>query len=245
VSEEAQTSDAGSTPELRTGLADIDRKLRALQDELAAAGSGGAAAPLPAVTPHPPSPPPAPPRTPAGDAARTAEDLALAIIARAEEQASRIVDDAHERVVALNRQAEQLMALRDGLRRSARELLDTYASALAQIEHDTAPVLPAAPAAPLPEQPRGVTGAFTIAAEPFAQVADLAAFTQALERVPGATSVTVQGFDGRRAEIGATFSEPVALVRELHRVMPFAVEVTEERPDGLSLRLDAGPAASQ
>lgn len=235
-------SDAGQdAPGLRTGLADIDRKLRALQEELAAADSGDAAAAgLPASTPVPP-PPPAPAPSPPAEASRTAEDLALAIISRAEEQASRIVDEAHERVVALNRQAEQLMALRDDLRQSARELLDRYTSALAQIEQDTAgPAWSSAPARP--EPPRGVTGAFAIVAEPFAQVAELAAFSQALERIRGAQHITIHSFDGRRAEIGVTFSVPVALVRELHRVIPFAIEVTAERPDGLDLRLGSGPA---
>lgn len=238
-------SDAGQeAPGLRTGLADIDRKLRALQEELAAADSGDAAPPAPpAAAAHPaPSPPPvpAPASSPPAEASRTAEDLALAIIGRAEEQARRIVDEAHERVVALNRQAEQLMTLRDDLRQSARELLDRYSSALAQIEQDTAgPAWSSAPARP--EPPRGITGAFTIVAEPFAQVAELAAFSQALERIRGAQDITIHSFDGRRAEIGITFSVPVALVRELHRVIPFAIEVTAERPDGLDLRLGAAP----
>jgi len=178
------------------------------------------------------------------EASRTAEDLALAIIGRAEEQASRIVDEAHERVVALNRQAEQLMALRDGLRHSARELLDRYSAALEQIEHDTAgPSWSTAPARP--EPPRGVTGSFTITAEPFEQVAELAAFAQALERIRGAEGITIQSFDGSRAAIGVTFSVPVALVRELQRVIPFAIEVIEERAGALELRLGAGPSPAQ
>ncbi|MGI8580357.1 MAG: hypothetical protein ACR2K9_07410 [Solirubrobacteraceae bacterium] len=246
MTEEAQTTDMGQDgPALRTGLADIDRKLRALQEELAAADSGDAATlpGPPAPTPPPPSPPApsAPAPSPPAEASPPAEDLALAIIGRAEEQASRIVGEAHERVVALSRQAEQLMALRDGLRQSARELLERYASALAQIEQDTAgPAWP--PVHARPEPPRGVTGPFTIVAEPFAQVAELAAFAQALERIRGAQGITIHSFDGRRAEIGVTFSVPVALVRELHRVIPFAIEVNEERADSLDLRLGAGPA---
>jgi hypothetical protein len=258
VTEEAQTTDAGhEAPGLRTGLADIDRKLRALQEELAAADPGddpdvaSAADPIvpPATAPIvppavPPAPPPVPPPAPVAESSRTAEDLALAIIGRAEEQASRIIDDAHERVVALNRQAEQLMALRDGLRESARELLDRYSAALEQIEGGSAG--PSwRPAAARGEQARSVTGPFTISAEPFAQVADLAAFTQALERIRGAGDITIHGFDGRRADIGVSFSVPVALVRELHRVSPFAVEVTAERADQVELRLDSGPARSQ
>lgn len=245
MTEEGQTSDAGQeSTVLRTGLADIDRKLRALQEELAAADSGDPAAAEPPAAAAPPATAPAPTPSPPAEASRTAEDLALAIIGRAEEQASRIVDEAHDRVVALNRQAEQLMALRDDLRQSARELLDRYSTALTEIEQDTAgPAWAAAP--PRVEPPPGVTGAYTISAEPFAQVAELAAFAQALERIRGAQGITIHSFDGRRAEIGVTFSVPVALVRELHRVIPFAVEVTEERADGLDLRLGAGPASSQ
>lgn len=250
VTEEAQTTDTGQeAPGLRTGLADIDRKLRALQEELAAADSGDAsplAAPPEAADPPalPPLPAAAPPPAPVAEASRTAEDLALAIIGRAEEQASRIVDEAHERVVALNRQAEQLMALRDGLRRSARELLDRYAAALEQIESDASGPSWSSTAA-APEPPRGVTGPFTITAEPFQQVADLAAFTQALERIRGAGGITIHGFDGHRADIGVTFSVPVSLVRELRRVSPFRIEVTAERADGLELRLDPGALPAQ
>jgi hypothetical protein len=252
VTDEAQTTDAGQdAPELRTGLADIDRKLRALQEELAAADADlpeleDLAPAQPRPLPTPPTPPAAarPPPPPAARADRTAEDLALAIIGRAEEQASRIVDEAHERVVALNRQAEQLMALRDGLRQSARELLDRYSAALEQIEKDTAgPTWAPSPARG--EQPRGVTGPFTITAEPFAQVADLAAFTQALERIRGAGGITIHGFDGHRADIGVTFSVPVSLVRELHRVIPFDFEVAEQGADALVLRLESAPPRAQ
>jgi hypothetical protein len=128
------------------------------------------------------------------------------------------------------------MALRDGLRHSARELLDRYSAALAQIETD---------AASRKEPPQGVSGAFTIVGAPFEQVADLAAFTQALERIRGAGGITIHGFDGHRAEIGVTFSVPVALVRELHRVSPFPLEVTAERPDRLELRLEPGTSRAQ
>ncbi len=117
-------------PSLSAGLADLDRRLRALQDELAAAEA-------PAPSPSPsgsaePAPPPA-----ASDPAapeRLAEELAVAIIARADAQAERIVEAAHERVRFLSRQAEELLELQESLRRSARELIDAYAEALARLE---------------------------------------------------------------------------------------------------------------
>ncbi len=105
-------------PSLSAGLADLDRRLRALQEELAAAEA--------------PPPPPAEPDPAAPE--RLAEELAMAIIARAEAQAERIVEAAHERVRSMTRQAEELLRLQEGLRRSARELLDTYAEALARLE---------------------------------------------------------------------------------------------------------------
>lgn len=105
-------------PSLSAGLADLDRRLRALQEELAAAEA--------------PPPPPAEPDPAAPE--RLAEELAVAIIARAEAQAERIVEAAHERVRSMTRQAEELLRLQEGLRRSARELLDTYAEALARLE---------------------------------------------------------------------------------------------------------------
>ena len=105
-------------PSLSAGLADLDRRLRALQEELAAAE---------APPPPPTEPDPAAPE-------RLAEELAVAIIARADAQAERIVEAAHERVRSLSRQAEELVELQESLRRSARELIDAYAEALARLE---------------------------------------------------------------------------------------------------------------
>jgi len=128
VSSPVSRDDPPGAPSLSAGLADLDRRLRALQEELAAAE---------APAPSPPTGPEPGPRPVASDPAapeRLAEELAVAIIARAEAQAQRIVKAAHERVRSMNRQAEELLELREGLRRSARELIDTYEEALARLE---------------------------------------------------------------------------------------------------------------
>ncbi len=114
-------------PSLSSELAELDRRLRALQEELAAAERprASAAAPLAARRES---------RTDLAAPERLAEELAVAIIARAEEHAERIVAAAHERVRAINQQAEELLGLQESLRRSARELLQTHAEALARLE---------------------------------------------------------------------------------------------------------------
>jgi hypothetical protein len=225
-------------PDLRTGLADIDRRLRALQDELASADA----------PPAPDLPREADPPREVSD--RAAEDLALAIIARAEEQAGRIVEAAHDRVVALNTQAVELMHLRDALRRSARELLAEFDTALRRLESsfgDARPPAPAlqasdgAPASAPPAAPATGTqvGVVSLTVEPFADVGDLASFTAALQQLPGAEQVTVDSFDGRRAAIALQLGEPVELERELHRVIPLAMEIGLEEEGAISIMLDS------
>jgi hypothetical protein len=225
-------------PNLRTGLADIDRRLRALQDELGAADA-----------PPEPTREPAAPAAPAREPDRTAEDLALAIIARAEAQASRIVESAHARVVALNTQAAELMHLRDALRRSARELIAEYDSALRRLEAGFGELPDTEPAAPPPavEPERAAStqvGVVSVSVEPFADVGDLASFTGALQRLPGSEEVTVDSFDGRRAAIVLQLAEPLVLERELYRVIPFAMEITDEGPGAISIVLDSGRHAT-
>jgi hypothetical protein len=230
-------------PNLRTGLADIDRRLRALQDELASAD-----APAEALGP----PAPAPPREPAA-VDRTAEDLALAIIARAEAQAGQIVDAAHDRVVALNTQAAELMHLRDSLRRSARELIAEYDAALRRLDAGFGEPPAPGPAAPPPaaDHTAGAAaatstqvGVVSVSVEAFADVGDLASFTGALQRLPGAEEVTVDSFDGRRAAIVLRLAEPLVLERELYRVIPFAMEITDEGPGAVSIVLDSARHAT-
>jgi hypothetical protein len=246
-----------SEPDLRTGLADIDRRLRALQEELSGVDAPPRQPPPPR-DPEPDRPVREPPRhtsAPAPPRDRTAEDLALAIIARAEQQASDIVSAAHDRVVALNRQAQELMELRDGLRRSARELLRDYDAALTRLEGGESLEAPAAmtreaetPPQPQPPEepaPRPYSGSVTLAAGAFADVADLATFAEAVGRVPGAREVTVDRFDGRHADLAIQLDSEIALATELQRVVPFAIEVEETDESTVSVALQSVPRRSE
>ena len=104
--------------DVQSSLADMDRKLRELQRELAMVGRSPEQ-PAPAPVPEPPQPPAA---APAGATVET-DAQAEAIVADARAEAARIVDQAGARVAAIGEQIDELQRLRDDLQRSARALV--------------------------------------------------------------------------------------------------------------------------
>ncbi|HEV7462126.1 MAG TPA: hypothetical protein VGN78_16455 [Solirubrobacteraceae bacterium] len=149
--------------DVQSSLADMDRKLRELQRELAMVSRGpeetaasppapeppapaaSSAAPEPPPPPTIPTSPPPPPAAPPGapEASADAEAQAQAIVADARAEAARIVDQAAARVAAIGEQIDELQRLRDDLQRSARALVDEYERALSRGAGDGAD--PAAP----------------------------------------------------------------------------------------------------
>ena len=114
--------------DVQSSLAEMDRKLRELQRELAMVGRRpDEPAPPPAPEPPPPPPPPAPAPT---EATGDADAQAQAIVAEARAEAARIVDQAAVRVEAIGEQIDELQRLRDDLQRSSRALVDEYERAL-------------------------------------------------------------------------------------------------------------------
>ncbi len=110
---------------MQSSLADMDRKLRELQRELAMVGRSPEEPAAPPVS-HPPQPPPAA----RVEAAAEAGEQAEAIVADARAEAVHIVDQAAARVAAIGEQIDELQRLRDDLQRSARALVDEYERAL-------------------------------------------------------------------------------------------------------------------
>jgi hypothetical protein len=98
--------------------------------------------------------------------------------------------------------------------------------------HVTFPVPP--PAAPSSEGSL-FNGHVAVDAGPFADIATLAAFEQALRAVPHAEDVYVRSFESHRALLELRLSSEVALVFELRRVCEQAFDV--EHADGGRLTL--------
>jgi hypothetical protein len=202
---------------------ELERKLRELEAELRSATAP--APPQPPPAPDPPPPPPPPPPAPE----RSAESL---------------VADARARVGGLHDQLEELLRFRDQLAEAATALVEDYSRVLEQIARVTeaaAPPLPPAPAeghvtfpVPPPAAPSSegslFNGHVAVDAGPFADIATLAAFEQALRGVPHAEDVYVRSFEGHRALLELRLSGEVALVFELRRVCDQAFDV--EHADG-------------
>jgi hypothetical protein len=208
-------------------LNELERKLRELQDELS--GSGGqppsptGPPPMPpyrppeAHTPPPPPPPPAVP-PPAG---------------------------------GLQDQLEELLRFRDQLAEAAKGLVEDYSRVLEQITratgaspapppptpasgHVTFPVPP--PAAPSTESTL-YNGHVAVDAGPFADIATLAGFEDALRHVPHAEDVYVRSFEAHRALLELRLAAEVPLVFELRRASDQAFDVDHADPGRLALTM--------
>jgi hypothetical protein len=205
-----------SGEDVQSTLNELERKLRELQSELAAPEAVGP----PAAEPPPPPPPPPPA---AG---------------------------------AIEAQLEELLRFRDQLNEAATKLVEDYSRLLEQISraageapapaapppptpsagHVTFPVPP--PAAPSPESALH-SGNVEIEAGPFADIAELAAFEQAVRRVPNAEDVVVPTFDGGRAVVELRLAAEMPLVFELRRASDRAFDVEHSEPGRLVLAMHA------
>jgi len=249
--------------DVESSLADMDRKLRELQKELAMVGQEpqppAAPEPTPEATPEPPAadptpPPPTAPSEPvppvaqsepvapvapeAPTAPRAAESQAQAIVAEARAEAARIVDEAAARVAAIGGQIDELQRLRDEVQRSARALVEEYERAL-RYEAAPEPAPPEHAAAPAPEsEDREFQGRVVVNAGPFTDIATLGAFEQALARLPQAEDVFVHGFEGNRALIEVKLGAPVALLDEMRRALPFGFGVVEVEESRITIDVD-------
>lgn len=224
---------------MQSSLADMDRKLRELQRELALVGrSPDEPAPQPAADPSQPSASPAA----APPAPADADEQAEAIVADARAEAAHIVDQAAARVAAIGEQIDELQRLRDDLQRSARALVDEYERALSRTPSDgggpAAPTLqeqagafpPRAADSPPPSPAAGerlFEGQIVVNAGPFTDIATLGDFEQALARLPQAEDVYVRGFEGNRALIDVKLAGPVALLEKMRRGLPLDFDLID------------------
>jgi hypothetical protein len=91
------------------------------------------------------------------------------------------------------------------------------------------------PFAPSLEQPSVYEGSVSLRVGPLRDISQVDTLEIALLQVPGAEQVEVKEFAGRDAVAIIKLFQPVPLVEELRRVLPFQFEVAEGRADALTL----------
>jgi hypothetical protein len=127
----------------------------------------------------------------------------------------------------LHRQLDELLAFRDRLVRTTDDLVSELSRVLTELGVGAAPD----PADTL------LSGDVTVDAAPFGDLATLAAFEQALQRVPGVVGVYVRALDAGRATIDVRLSGPVALAAALRATAPLPFAVTDVRDGRLTLAI--------
>jgi hypothetical protein len=128
---------------------------------------------------------------------------------------------------ALHRQLDELLAFRDRLVRTTDDLVSELSRVLTELGVGAAPD----PADTL------LSGDVVVDAAPFGDLATLAAFEQALQRVPGVVAVYVRALDAGRATIDVRLAGPVALAAALRATAPLPFAVTDVRDGRLTLAL--------
>jgi hypothetical protein len=158
-------------------------------------------------------------------------------------------------------QLEELLRFRDQLTEAAKKLVEDYSRVLEQITRVVAAPAPPPPPAPAPPPPTPASGhvtfpvpppasqstestlysgQITIEAEPFADIAALAAFEDAVRRVPSAEDVEVSKFKNHRAVVGLTLAADTPLVFELRRASDQSFDVEDAEPGRLVLTMHTG-----
>jgi hypothetical protein len=222
--------------DFQSTLNELERKLRDLLSELVSPPDKQPQAPE-----EPPGPPPMPPYRPPASTEPPAQPAAAG---------------------GLQGPLEELLRFRDQLAQAAKALVEDYSRLLEQIEramaspspsppppppppppptpasgHVTFPVPP--PAAP-PTESTLYSGHIAIDAGPFADIATLAAFEDALRHVPHAEDVYVRSFEAHRALLEVRLAAEVPLVFELRRASDQAFDVDHADPGRLTLTMHAG-----
>jgi hypothetical protein len=129
----------------------------------------------------------------------------------------------------IHRQLDELLSFRDRLVQTTDDLVAELSRVLTELGADAAQD----PADTL------LTGHVVVDAEPFADLATLAAFEQALVRTPGVLDVYVRALDAGRATIDVQLAGPVPLGSALRAAAPVGFAVTAAGDGRLTLALGA------
>jgi hypothetical protein len=152
---------------------------------------------------------------------------------------------------ALSIDLEQLLLFRDRLERVMRGLVEDY-SGLLPARHSPPPLTEAAPASshapppplvapsPLvaPEDEAIFEGHVELGVGPFYDIGSLSSFEQQLARLPHATEASVRRFEASHAVIDLRLSAPTVLIRELRLTLGVRFSVRDLSPGRVSLTFD-------
>lgn len=162
---------------------------------------------------------------------------------------------AHAQVAQVKQQIEDLLRVREMLRDSLRNTIGECERMLGQLDRGetVSPALGAtssAPAAAATTAPAGIAvrpsvfqGSVSLRVGPLNDISQVDTLEIALLQVPGAEQVEVKEFSGRDAVAEIRLFQPVRLVEELHRVLPFSFEVTDGDAGSLTLLAGGEPVA--
>lgn len=148
----------------------------------------------------------------------------------------------------VKQQIEDLLRVREMLRMSLRTGIDECERALAGLERgeSPSPALGAGAGEPLltpavasegiaHPRPSVFQGSVSLRVGPLGDISQVDTLEIALLQVPGAEQVEIKEFAGRDAVAEIRLYQPVRLVEELHRVLPFSFEVTQGDATALTL----------
>ncbi|MDX6516099.1 MAG: hypothetical protein QOH73_1765 [Gaiellaceae bacterium] len=184
----------------------------------------------------------------------SAEATARAILAEAQEKASRTRAEAHLRTESVSGQIDELLNLRDTLVQTMRGVIRDFDYAVERVEKGES-VLQAEPVAvPQPEQPgeqshpvaprthgpedeQRFEGRVELEAGPFSDFAALSSFERALARLGGVEDVYVRRFAGERALIELSLAQPLALIGAMRDNLPYGLEIQSNEPGRLSVKV--------
>jgi hypothetical protein len=193
-----------------------------------------------------------------------ARQSAEEILAQARAAAREVLATAEAQVGLVKEQIEQLLVARETLRSSLRTALVDCESVLGKLERPASGELPApsqrAPGTSLaaagaigmasaaggpfavastlpgiPQAPEVFEGSISLRVGPLRDISQVDTLEIALLQVPGAEQVEVKEFAGRDAVAVIKLFQPVRLVDELRRVLPFQFDVAGGGADALTL----------
>ena len=141
---------------------------------------------------------------------------------------------AQAQAVQVKQQIEDLLRVRELLRESLRGAMGECERMLRQLDRGES-IAPALGEPLLAVRPSVFQGSVLLRVGPLEDISQVDTLEIALLQVPGAEQVEVKEFSGRDAVAEIKLFQPVRLVEELHRVLPFSFEVTHGDATALTL----------
>jgi len=153
-------------------------------------------------------------------------DPATVTLARAEEEAARILARVHQRVGEVQGQIDELLRVRDHLRVATQEIVKSYGEVLLELDRRFEAIS---------DQPEAVSavsslrspfvGAVRVVAGPFRDLGAIRMLEEALAGIDAVQSVSLAGFTDDNVQIDLELVQPCDLVAELERTLPFACDI--------------------